>query len=156
MNHDARYVNNFEHTKGPTDENEQQELAHKMQFSYCQAIGELLFSAITYYTDILFQVIKLSQFLTQPDECHYNAVKNVFRNLQASIKHGLHFWRTSPHSTLPDTPLPKIYTLNYKSNTPDFSLYKPTIFVDYDWAGDTSSRKSTTDYALRMAGALIV
>ena len=75
MNHDARYVNNPEQTKGPSNEIKQQELAHKMQFNYRQAIGELLFAAITCCPDILFHVIKLSQFSTQPDEIHYNAVK---------------------------------------------------------------------------------
>ena len=156
MNHDSGYVNNLEQTKGPTDATEQQALAHRMNFSYRQAVGELLFAASRCRTDILFHVIKLSQFSSQPDEIHYKAVKNVFRYLRATLDHGLHFWRSNPHPTLPDTPLPKVYKSNYESNSPDFSPYKLTTFVDSDWAGDTSTRKSTTGYALYMAGAPIL
>ena len=127
-----------------------------MQFSYQLIIGELLFAEITCCPDILFCLIKLSQFSTQPDEIHYNAVQNVFRYLRATINHGLHFLCTEPHSALPDTTLPKVFTSKYESNTPEFLPYKTTTFVYSDEAGDTSSRKSTTGYALYMAGAPII
>ena len=47
MNHDSRYIHNLEQTKGPENVEEQQSLALKIKFSYRQAIGELLFAAIT-------------------------------------------------------------------------------------------------------------
>ena len=79
-----------------------------MQFSYRQAIGELLFAAIPCHPDILYAIIRLSQYNKKPARIHYIAVKRVFRYLRYIISGGLHYWRTTINSDLQDLPAPTI------------------------------------------------
>ena len=47
MNHDKKYMKELELASGPTDVDAKMILEKEMKFSYRQAIGELLFVAIT-------------------------------------------------------------------------------------------------------------
>ena len=71
----------LENTEGPTDPNERIQLQKTMKFSYCQTIGELIFAAISYHPDILYAVIKLSQYSNNLHQDHYIAVKRIYRYL---------------------------------------------------------------------------
>ena len=72
-----------------------------MNFSYHQRIGELLFAAITYHPNILYDIIRLSQYSTHPIKIHYIAVRCVFKYLCDTIHDSLHYWRQKLNTTLP-------------------------------------------------------
>ena len=87
---DSKYVSELEITKGPLEVHEQKALATEMKFSHRQAIGELLFAAITCRPDIIYPVIKLSQYSSALANIHFVVVKNIFRYLQATVDEGFH------------------------------------------------------------------
>ena len=72
-----------------------------MGFGYRQAIGELVYPMTICRPDISAAVIKLSQYSAKPAKCHYQALKQVFVYLKATINDGLTYWRTEPNETLP-------------------------------------------------------
>ena len=154
--HDKKFITALENDKGPEDIVTQRKLATNMNFKYRQAIGELLFAAVTCRPDILFAVIKLSQYSTRPAKIHFQAVKHVFKYLRDSANDGLHFWRSTTRDELPDTPLPTVPNDTHSCVTPQHDPYTAYGMVDADWGGDTSHRRSVTGLALFMAGAPIV
>ena len=91
MNHDKKYMKELEDAKGPPDDTARAILEKEMIFSYQQAIGELLFAAIICHPDILYAIIKLSQYNNKPAHVHYIAVKRVFKYLRDTLKEGLHY-----------------------------------------------------------------
>jgi len=66
MNHDKRHLSELEMAVGPTEALPKENLQKEMDFSYRQAIGEVLFAAITCRPDILYAIIKLSQYSKKP------------------------------------------------------------------------------------------
>ena len=86
MNHDKKYMKKLEDAKGPPDDTARAILEKEMKFSYRQAIGELLFAAITYRPDILYAIIKLSQYNNKPARVYYIAVKRLFKYLRDTFK----------------------------------------------------------------------
>ena len=66
---------------------------------YCEAIGSLMYTTITTRLDITFAVSALSQFLNNPSEVHWEAVKCVFRYL-SSTKDYLLTYRNEHHDLL--------------------------------------------------------
>ena len=105
---DRNFIKDLETSKGPTDSQLAQKLLLNMNFKYLQTIGEILFAAITCRPDILFAVIKLSQYSTHLAKIHYNGVKHVFKYLHDTKEDCLQFWRDNPRSDLPDLPYPLI------------------------------------------------
>ena len=127
-----------------------------MNFKYRQAVGELLFAAVTWHPDILFTVIELSQYSTSPSKIHYQAAKYVFKYLRDTIDDDLHFWRPQPRLDLPEQPLPQ---LPKDTHNTQFPMYSPKVaydYVDVDWGGDKSHRRSASGIALFLGGAPVV
>ena len=156
MRSDSKYIHDIETTKGPVNTEDQKILATEMKFSYRQAIGELLFAAITCRPDILYPVIKLSQYSNSPAKIHFIAVKNIFRYLRATVDEGLHYWRNGKQDNLPHIADPDLLSDNHVLQHPKESPAIPLVFVDSDWGGDTSHRKSITGSTLFMAGAPVM
>ena len=71
---------------GPADKTE---AARMDKTPYRQAIGSLMYVAVTTRPDISFAVSMLSQFLENPREAHWEAVKRVFRYLAGTRGHAL-------------------------------------------------------------------
>lgn len=88
---------------------------------YRSIVGSLQYLAFT-RPDISFAVSKLSQFMHQPTECHWQAVKRVLRYLAGTPNHGVFIKAGSP------------LTLH--------------AFTDADWAGDTDDYVSTNAYVI--------
>ena len=65
------------------------EAARMAKTPYREAIGSLMYAAITTRPDISFAVLTLSQFLENPGEAHWEAVKRVFRYLSRTKTHAL-------------------------------------------------------------------
>jgi hypothetical protein len=56
---------------------------------YCKAIGSLMYAAVTTRPDISFTVLALSQFLENPSQLHWEAVKCVLCYLAGTKEHVL-------------------------------------------------------------------
>jgi hypothetical protein len=97
---------------------------------YRQAIGSIMYAMVGTRPDLSVAVGKLSQFMQNPGQEHWNAVKKVLRYLQHS----------------------KEAVLQYKSCQDGGTLFG---YCDSDWGGDVDSRKSTSGYAFMLAGGCI-
>ena len=62
----------------------QQEIARMRPVPYREAIGSLMYASVATRPDITFAVSTLSQFLDNPGEAHWEAVKRVFRYLSGT------------------------------------------------------------------------
>ena len=107
----------------PTSKEEILEMQEK---PYRELIGALIYLSNTTRPDIAFAVSTLSRFCSNPGKAHWIAAKRV---------------------------------LKYLKNTMDFKLiYRRskegiTCYVDSDWGGDITDRRSCTGYIIMMAGA---
>ena len=104
----------------------------------------------------MYPVIKLSQFSNTPAPIYFIAVKNIFRYLRATIDEGLHYWRNGCRKDLPFVSNPVLLSGNNVLKHPCKDPKYPNSFVDSDWGGDTSNRKSITGVTIFMAGAPIM
>jgi hypothetical protein len=75
-----------------------------------EKLGELIWPMTTCRPDLSQAVMKCASASAAPTETHYNAVKSIFRYLAATMKDGIHFWRTEPRMDLPNNELPKIHS----------------------------------------------
>jgi hypothetical protein len=132
-------------------------------FRYRGAIGELIWAMITCRPEISFPVTKLSQFATAPAKLHYDAVKRIFRYLNGTLDHGLTYWRTTPHASLPSLSPPlrlqATVDLPLSHDVSDATeKYISTAvlgYVDSDWASDIRHRRSISGIVFKLAGAAI-
>lgn len=67
------------------------EAAHMKSVPYREAIGSLMYASVATRPDITFAVSTLSQFLDNPGEAHWDAVKRVFRYLAGTKEFALTF-----------------------------------------------------------------
>lgn len=65
-------------------------------FTYRQAVCKQLYVLVTCRPDISFAVNNLSQYSNQPSQTHFEAVKDVYRYLEATKNEGIYYWRTAP------------------------------------------------------------
>ena len=158
MDSENKHIQLLEQTIGPNDMQAKNELESSVGFKYRNATGELIFAMITCRADISFPVIKLTQYNSNPAIEHYEAVKKVFRYLNATITDGLQFWRPRPNRNLikvsPPTPEPD----NHSVVIPTESGSSTTAYgyTDSDLAGDTKTRKSVSGVTIFFGGAAAV
>ena len=95
---------------------------------YRQIIGSMMYLTNT-RPDICFVVNTLSQYLVQPRRVHLVAAKHVMRYLKRTIDFGLYYDRNL-----------------------DYILY---FYIDADWAGSVSDRKSTSGGCYCLGSAMI-
>jgi hypothetical protein len=63
--------------------------AHMNKTPYREAVGSLMYTAVATRPDITFAISTLSQFLDNPGEVHWEAVKHVFHYLSGTKHHSL-------------------------------------------------------------------
>jgi hypothetical protein len=63
---------------------------------YRQLIGEFIWPMIKCRPDISFHVTKLSQFMANPAEAHYQALRSIGSYLANTIDTGIYYWRDTP------------------------------------------------------------
>lgn len=115
---------------GPVDTKEAVQLQLKHKFSYRQAIGELMFAAVTCRPDIIFATIYLSQFSVHPALCHYSAVKRIFRYLRSTKSDRIHYWRIQPIHSLQKSTKPSMLADNHNVKLPTPNHRFPWAFSD--------------------------
>ncbi|KAJ3622463.1 hypothetical protein MTP99_002971 [Tenebrio molitor] len=96
---------------------------------YRQIIGSLMYLSLGTRPDITYAVNKASQFLENPRKIHWKAAKRIVKYLKGTINHGLYF---------PVKQEGHVYA-----------------FSDADYAGDVTSRKSTTGIVVKLGTAII-
>jgi hypothetical protein len=97
-------------------------------FRYRSVVGGLQYLTLT-RPDISFAVNKVCQFLSQPTDVHWEAVKRILRYIKGTLETGLQI-RKSPSMGI-------------------------SIFTDADWAGCVDDRRSTGGYAVFVGPNLI-
>src|SRR5450755_1179102 len=95
---------------------------------YCSLVGSINYLAVMTRPDISYAVSHLSQFMTNPTKEHFDALKRVYAYVNATKGLGL----------------------TYQTDKPGLTGY-----VDADWAGNVSDRKSTTGYVYIYRGSPI-
>jgi hypothetical protein len=98
----------------------------KQGFHYRQAVGSLVYLAMSTRPDISFALSKLSQFLENTSMSHVMALKRVLRYLKGTKDYKLVFSRSDG---------------------------KLNGYTDSDWAGDTEDRRSTSGYIFTLGSA---
>lgn len=78
--------------------------------------------------DIVYAVLVVSRFASNPTNEHYTAVEDIFRYLRSTIYYELTF--TGELTTLRG-------------------------YTDSDWAGDTNTRRSTAGYTFNLRSGAI-
>lgn len=95
---------------------------------YMSIVGALQY-IIVIRPEISFSVNKVSQFMSNPLDNHWKAVKCILRYLARTQDHGLHI-RKSSHLHL-------------------------TSFSDSYWVVDPNDRRSTTGFCVYLGGSLV-
>jgi hypothetical protein len=94
-------------------------------------ISFFLFLVLACRPDIIFAVIKLARFASNPSQDHVQAIKRVFRYLKGTVTLGIIYFPANQ------------------------SLYLQGYY-NTDYAGDIASAKSTTGYLFMLAGGPIM
>ncbi|PKU70617.1 Retrovirus-related Pol polyprotein from transposon TNT 1-94 [Dendrobium catenatum] len=94
---------------------------------YRQLVGSLQYLTLT-RPDITYAVNKACQFMHQPTDANFDALKRILRYIKGTLNIGLPLSRHS------------------------FDL---SSFVDSDWTGDQKDRKSTTGYCTFLGRSLV-
>ena len=106
--------------------NETSQLVYMTQ--YRRIIGSLMYLTNT-RPNICFAVNTLIQYLVKPRQVHLIAVKHVMRYLKGTIEFGLYYYRDH-----------------------DYRLYG---YIDSDWAGSATYRKSTSGGCYCLVSSMI-
>lgn len=105
----------------------------KVKYPYREAVGSLMYPAICTCPDLSFAVSVLSQYNSSYTAFHWEkGIVRVFRYLKYRIE--------------------KRYVLRYDGDEDDYPVLG---YSDSDWAGDRKTRRSTTGYVYKMAGAAV-
>lgn len=98
-------------------------------YPYRQLVGSLMYLAIATRPDIAFAIGKVSRFLERPTQAHVVAAKRILKYIKGTISHGI------------------LYD-SYGENRIDG-------YSDADYAGDVTSRKSTSGYAFVIGNGVV-
>jgi hypothetical protein len=63
--------------------------------------------------EIAPHAIKLSQYMENPAESHYQALRDILSYLANTIHDGIYYWRPSPRQDLPTMPMPALHPDKY-------------------------------------------
>jgi histone deacetylase 1/2 len=97
-------------------------------FRYRSVVGGLQYLTLT-RPDLSFAVNKVCQFLSQPTDMHWKAIKRILRYVKGTLNMGLRI-RKSPSTEL-------------------------SIDTDVDWAGCVDDRRSTSGYVVYVGPNLV-
>ncbi|KAF6039298.1 hypothetical protein EB796_002391 [Bugula neritina] len=99
------------------------EYEHSKDYPYRQVIGSLIYLMTATRPDLAWIIGKLSQHLERPGPAHIAALKRLLRYLKGT----------------------KGFNLRFTPNQQELVGY-----VDADWGGETSTRRSTTGYVFTL------
>ena len=160
MNNNNEFRKSLKNATPFTEEELKQHEKH-IGFGYRQAIGELIYAMVTCRMDISFPIIKLAQYSTKPSAIHFEAVKDLYRYLNATKEEGIYFWRKELQDDLPDGAIPELRKDNNYNEKSVATRQQISINTSFcakysDWAGDSTHRKSVTGIVIKLAGGAIL
>ena len=136
-------------------------LEKSMGFSYQTLLGELMFAYVTCCPDIAYALTTLSKFSFCPTKIHFGYLKGFLKYLCHTKHWGIHFCCSclpSEFPNLPDrdfksppSPLPS--TFPSFPTTDDSQL---VCYANAAYANNPCKRRSTTGYAITLAGGAVV
>lgn len=100
-----------------------------VSFPYREAVGSLMYLAVSTRPDISYAVGLVSRFLENPSKAHINAVKRILKYIKGTNTYGIFF-----------------------QNNKNLVLY---AYSDADFAGCVNTRRSTTGYLLQIGSATV-
>lgn len=132
-------------------------LAEKeFSFTYCQAVGEIIFTMVTCSPDISYPIIKLSQYCTKPACIHFEALKRLHQYLKATKDHGIFYWRKQPCNDLPKGNIPTlVHSNNYTESRQSLQQTILQLFVDSDHASNSLHRRSVSGFHCQSVGGVV-
>lgn len=93
---DSTYIRNLETATVPQTVREKQQLKERMGFNYRQVIGEIIFPMMKCRPEIAPHAIKLSQYMENPAELNYQALRDILGFLAKTVDDGIYYWRKEP------------------------------------------------------------
>lgn len=138
--HQEAYTNNILHRFNMMDSNPVKTPSEKLtrdkddsmlekKIPYRQAVGSLLYLAMTTRPDVSYAVSAVSEVLDCPKECDWTALKRIFKYLKGTTRHGL----------------------LYKGSEP----LELKCFTDSDYANDQDIRRSRSGFVSTFGGAAV-
>ena len=133
-----------------------------MGFAYRTVLVELMFAYVCCRLDIAYAVTTLSKFSTSPTRLHYTYLKGVVGYLSRTKHYGIRYHRSClpseyfsnlPSGDFSDRPPP---LPDFFKDFPTINNHEVTCFVDAAYANDPRKRRSTTGFALMLAGGAIM
>lgn len=128
----------FKITVADSDGDEALDEADKKR--YMEIVGSLIYGAVHTRADIANAVGQLGRVMSKPGKKHMKAAIRVLRYIAGTLDRGLHYENKSWQA-------PGIVG--------DVAPGKVVAYTDSDWAGDEDTRKSTSAYAVFLAGGPI-
>nr|AAT81746.1 integrase core domain containing protein [Oryza sativa Japonica Group]ABF96757.1 retrotransposon protein, putative, Ty1-copia subclass [Oryza sativa Japonica Group] len=98
------------------------------QLRYSQIIGSLMYLASATRPDISFAVSKLSRFVSNPGDDHWQALERVMRYLKGTMSYGIHYTR-----------YPKLLE----------------GYSDSNWISDADEIKAASEYVFTLGGGVV-
>lgn len=98
---------------------------------YKEAVGSLLYLAMVTRPDIAYAVHAVSQYAESPQKIHWNAVKRIMKYIKGTVNHGILFPKGD-------------------------QMLSITAYSDADFAGDKTTRKSTSGTIIKVGDAPVV
>ncbi len=102
---DNAYIKTLESAIPPNTTHDREHLKAKY-FNYRQVIGEIIYPTMKCHPDIAVHAAKLSQYMENPTEAHYLALRQLCNYLASTINEGIHHWWQQPVQALPKGQLP--------------------------------------------------
>ena len=119
----------------PTDTNSKLEATTPSEATtrepFASAVGSIMYAMVATRPDIAFAVGAVCAHMQNPSDAHWIAVKRILRYLKGTAHLGLHF---------------------NANNNPKVEIHG---YCDSDYAGDTTTSKSTSGYVFTCANAAI-
>jgi len=154
---DPAYLKKLIHLSEPQTPSDVEQLEQRMGIKFRRVMGEIMFPMVKCRPDISPHAIILSQFMNNPSEIHFQAVKDVLRYLVHTHNAGTHYWRDIPHPQLPLAERPTPHPDN-NHTVPQQETADPSVlcgYVDSDWATNTRKRTSMTGMIVMFAGGAV-
>jgi hypothetical protein len=152
---DARYITQLEQAKPPETQIQKDQLKQKMGFNCRQVIAEVIYPMMKCCPDIAYHATKLSQYMENPAEIHYNPLRQLCEYLAHTVTIGIYYWRDTSREDQPLEPYPHTHPDNYTMEIPPTDCSNLVAYVDADWATDTKHQKSVSGMVLIYAGGAI-
>ena len=121
-----------------------------------------MYCYVTCRLDISCAIITFSKFATRPTKLHYTYLKGVVgylhRTKHLGIRYHCNCQPTDYHPDLPEGDFSSLPPplLNHFSDFPSINHSELTCFVDAAYANDLHQGRSTTGFAIALAGGAVV